>query len=109
MKKMLFAEDAIERIKVILEETPCVQLKADELAEAASFSLNSFLFDQNAFVNTMSRQHRTIQQRFTKLCVAWLKRLAATSDGHYDERNEASVLFARSIKDKLDDSSFPFV
>jgi len=43
----------------------------------------------------MENQHRTLQQGFTRLCVAWLKRLAEP-DYHYDDRNKASVRLARS-------------
>ena len=51
------------------------------------------------FARLMSYEHRTLQQQFTKLCIAWLKELSETEN--YDLRNEASVKFAKSIKDKL--------
>lgn len=51
------------------------------------------------FARLMSYEHRTLQQQFTKLCIAWLKELSETES--YDLRNEASIKFAKSIKDKL--------
>ena len=51
------------------------------------------------FARLMSYEHRTLQQQFTKLCIAWLKELSETES--YDLRNECSVKFAQSVKDKL--------
>jgi hypothetical protein len=51
------------------------------------------------FARLMSYEHRTLQQQFTKLCIAWLKELSETEN--YDLRNEGSVKFAKSVKDKL--------
>ena len=59
------------------------------------------------FAERMSIEHRTLQQNFTKLCVAWLKTLANTE--YYDLRNQASVEFARSIKKELDEVYLPLV
>lgn len=73
----------------------------------------------NHFCNTekiaeyMSREHRTLQQTFTKLCVDWLKQLAVTE--YYDERNKASVELAKSLmdipeaKEVLDTARLPMI
>lgn len=42
-------------------------------------------------------EHRTLQQNFTRLCVAWLDRLAKLTDSEYDLPMEASVEFARKL------------
>ena len=55
----------------------------------------------------MSYEHRTLQQQFTKLCIAWLKELAETES--YDLRNEESIKFAQSIKDKLKSANLPLI
>lgn len=47
------------------------------------------------FVEAMSRQHRTLQQGFTRLVVAWILDLSKRE--HYDPRNEASVMLAKKI------------
>lgn len=52
-----------------------------------------------AFINGMRRQHRTHQQGFTALCIAWLEYLAEAPDNEFDQRNEASRDLAKKILD----------
>ena len=70
-----------------------------DIVEEISNYVNSYSSDYKEFARLMSYEHRTLQQNFTKLCIAWLKELSETEN--YDLRNEASVEFAKSIKDKL--------
>lgn len=75
---------------------------SDRDKEAVKFIsnyLNSFSVGYDEFAKGMAMEHRTLQQGFTRLCVAWLKQLSETE--YYDLRNEASVKFAQSIQDKL--------
>lgn len=75
---------------------------ADRDTNAVQFMsnyVNSMCSDYKEFAKGMSREHRTLQQNFTKLCIAWLNELANTE--YYDLRNQASVEFARSVQDKL--------
>ena len=53
--------------------------------------------EREEFVEAMAIQHRTHQQGFTTLCLAWLTHLSALEKGkgEYDQRNEASVQVAR--------------
>lgn len=51
------------------------------------------------FVAAMSREHRTLQQGFTRLVVAWILDLAKRE--HYDLRNEASVMLAKKIVESV--------
>jgi hypothetical protein len=53
--------------------------------------------DVTGFVTLMSYEHRTLQQCFTGICLAWLTHLAGLKEGEYDGRNEASVKVAREI------------
>jgi hypothetical protein len=74
---------------------------ARDLAETIGNFLNGALSrDRKDFVAAMSHQHRTLQQAFTGLCLAWLNHLANLKEGsgEYDGRNEASVKTARKIK-----------
>ena len=51
--------------------------------------VNSMSFKPDYFIGAMSREHRTLQQSFTKLCLQWLEHVA--SDKYrYDGRNEDS-------------------
>ena len=47
-------------------------------------------------VEELLRQHRTLQQCFSRFCLRWLERLAEAPHG-FDLRNEASVELAREI------------
>lgn len=70
-----------------------------DIVKEISNYVNSYRSDYKEFARLMSCEHRTLQQQFTKLCIAWLKELSETEN--YDLRNEGSVKFAKSIKDKL--------
>ena len=70
-----------------------------DIVKEISNYVNSYRSDYKEFARLMSYEHRTLQQQFTKLCIAWLKELSETEN--YDLRNEGSVKFAKSIKDKL--------
>ncbi len=75
-----------------------------ELAREVSNMLNSY-GDENvkAFVEEMNREHRTLQQNFMKLVVAWIRLQAEKTEYQYDLRNEASVLLAKQIVDNFED------
>jgi len=60
------------------------------------------------FVLEMECQHRTLQQGFTRLCIAWLKRLA-DPDFMFDDRNKASVELAKRLKEYLDNAYLPLI
>ena len=65
-------------------------------AEQVAEMLNVFGFDNDGFCDAMCRQHRTLQQNFTRLCIAWLA-TCASDDYRYDGRNEASHKIAVDI------------
>ena len=79
---------------------------AKEVAQVMSRFVNGGGSHQTAeFIEEMGRDHRTLQQSFTKVCFAWIKHLAEVE--RYDARNEASILACRKIlageiKDKYD-------
>lgn len=74
-------------------------MNGTELAEATANCLNSTLDNEEvaSFVERMGREHRTLQQGFTRLCVAWLEHLASLNENQYDARNESSVLYAKKV------------
>ena len=55
-----------------------------------------------AFIGAMQREHRTLQQSFTGLCLAWISHLASQPDYAFDLRNEASRAVAKKIMAHLD-------
>lgn len=78
------------------------RLDGKELAEAVAVAVNSYGFDGKAFCSHMSNEHRTLQQSFTRLCIAWIRECAAFEDWQIDGRNEASVLACRKLTETLD-------
>jgi len=49
-------------------------------------------------VLALRREHRTLQQNFTRLCVAWLDSLAKLEPNEYDLRMEGSVKLAKALQ-----------
>ena len=79
-------------------------------AEQVAEMLNVFGFDKDGFCDAMCRQHRTLQQSFTRLCIAWLA-TCASDDYRYDGRNEASHEVAKALINSQDADflGLPFV
>ena len=84
-------------------------MTAKELARATSDAVNSFSFNSREFCDQMEREHRTLQQSFTRLCFDWIKYCSEME--HYDGRNEASVMACRKIQDLIEreDIGLPFI
>lgn len=57
--------------------------------DTVSTMLNDFSFSARGFCEGMTREHRTLQQSFTRLCIEWLQ-TCADANYRYDGRNEAS-------------------
>ena len=71
--------------------------QANEVADM----LNSLLFDYEGFCREMTRQHRTLQQSFTRLCIHWLA-TCSSDEYQYDGRNEASHRIAKALIESQD-------
>jgi len=56
----------------------------------------------------MEREHGTLKQAFTRLCVAWFL-FAANSDFRHDLQNEATHKLVVTLKTMLEESYLPFV
>lgn len=70
------------------------QTKEQSLQEIVSMAINGRL-NVKEFAKAMNKDHRTLQQVFTKLCIAWLEELA--TNGRTDGRNENAYAFAKKI------------
>ena len=75
--------------------------KTKEQVRQVSDMLNSFSFDYKGFCEEMTREHRTLQQSFTRLCIQWLC-TCASDDYRYDGRNEASHEVAKALIESQD-------
>jgi hypothetical protein len=62
-----------------------------ECVATVSDMVNNMCFDNKEFAKQFATEHRTLQQNFTRLCVAWLEQCAEQKKlGRYDLRNEDS-------------------
>ena len=86
--------------------------KNTENVRKVSDMLNSFSFDPELFCEEFSKEHRTIQQKLTRLCIHWLC-TCASDDYRYDGRNEASHKLAKALMTSQDAdfimSCLPFI
>ncbi len=81
--------------------------RAEEAAEAVNRMINAGGgLAQREFIEQMSRDHPTLQQGFTRLCVAWFRTLAEQQG---DERNTASIKLAQALKPILDVHHLPLI
>lgn len=73
---------------------------ADENTKATVRIISDFVnimgHDNQMFCTEMTREHRTIQEEFTCLCIEWLK-TCASDDYRYDLRNEYSHKVAKKL------------
>lgn len=58
------------------------------VSEITNF-VNSYSIKSDEFIEAMSREHRTLQQSFTRLCLKWIE-YCASDEYKYDARNQAS-------------------
>jgi len=71
--------------------------------------VNNNSCSNNEFAELMGREHRTLQQNFTKLCIAWFVHLSKVKEGWYDLRNEASVKLGKEFVKKIENLYLPFI
>ena len=86
------------------------KFEATELAEVVSRSINSSVFEAAEFVEKMGREHRTLQQSFTGLCLEWIKHMAK-QENNCDLRNKASVDVCKTMIASLEyeDRVLPYI
>ena len=84
-------------------------MDAKELGEVVGRAINNYSFSNKDFCKVMAREHRTIQQSFTRLCFEWIKTCADME--HFDGRNEDSVMACRKLQKVIEeeDIGLPFV
>ena len=70
-------------------------------ASVVADMVNSFTFRPEDFCKDMCKEHRTLQQSFTTLCLEWIK-TCSKEDYRYDGRNEYSHFIAKEIADAYD-------
>ena len=77
--------------------------QAQEVVQNVTDYLNSFSNKNEAFIKEMNREHRTLQQSVTKLCLAWVEN-CASEEYHFDGRNEASHKVSKEVVEGFRDA-----
>ena len=72
-----------------------------ENAQKIADMVNNFSFDPNMVCKALEREHKTLQQTFTRLCIAWLC-TCASDEYRTDGRNEASHNVAKALIESQD-------
>jgi hypothetical protein len=81
----------------IIKENQLSPEQTTKQAEQIANAVNSMTFRPKAVAEKMLSQHKTLQQLFTGLCLAWLWVLATDERVRTDGRNQASVDAAKEI------------
>jgi len=76
---------------------------AEEVVNDVTDYLNSYSNKNKAFIEQMNREHRTLQQNFTKLCMEWLEN-CASDNYRFDGRNEASHIVSKEMVEGFRDA-----
>ena len=83
---------------------------AEHTAKTVTDYLNGMRAHESEFIEAMSREHRTLQQEFTGLCLLWIKHCAELKEFEYDGRNEYSHIKCKEIADAVElPDSMPFI
>lgn len=94
--------ETIRKLRAQIQEMNEERTTPQGVARIMSSYVNSFSDGRTReFVDEMSREHRTLQQNFTRLCAAWLHHLGQNIDTLYDDRNAASVMLGRAFVEKI--------
>ena len=73
-------------------------LPTKELVKEITNYVNTFSNKSGEFNEAMSNEHRTLQQSFTRLALAWIEHVASDEYRH-DGRNEASHNTCKQLMD----------
>jgi hypothetical protein len=67
-----------------------------EAVNSMSTFVNTFSRKDEEFVKEMAKEHRTLQQSFTRLCWAWIE-FTASDEYRYDGRNHQSHDISKEV------------
>lgn len=83
--------------------------KNKQIASEITTMLNAFGIDYKGICEAMTHEHPTLQQNFTRLCVAWLRTCGTKDENCFDDRNIASHKLGKKLLPILDDVILPFI
>jgi heme oxygenase len=74
----------------------------EQNVKLVSDMVNNMSFKDKEFAKLFAGEHRTLQQNFTRMCVAWLEQCAEQKKlGRYDLRNQDSVDLGEAFMEQL--------
>ena len=71
----------------------------NEVVSTLMRTVNSLGLPTEEIAQRLTRQHRTLQQSFMRLCVDFIK---AEAENSFDLRNEQAVRFAKAVVENVD-------
>jgi hypothetical protein len=71
-------------------------MNTKEVVQTMSNFVNSYSRTHEEFCTEMSKEHRTLQQSFTRLCLQWIEHVAS-DEYRTDGRNMGSQIVAREL------------
>jgi hypothetical protein len=83
-----------------------IETDAMKVVDLITSFLNNYSWDKEGFIKAMANQHRTLQQTFMNLCLAWIKHNAKLEEGWFDGRNEAAVQICKEIVENVPDVEY---
>jgi hypothetical protein len=98
-----FIEGAKWQEEQTMEQTN--KTKAQLAQNAMSTFVNSYNVDGKAFIQEMNKEHRTLQQAFTKLCLQWIENVGS-EDYRTDGRNEQSKETCKKLLSTFEGDGF---
>jgi len=72
-----------------MENSPFTKNHLEKFVEEITDFVNTYSLEGDRFNEAMSREHRTLQQSFTRLCLKWME-YVASDEYRFDGRNEDS-------------------
>jgi hypothetical protein len=76
--------------------------RAYDVARRLAGGINDIGFDYEAFADSVTREHRTLQQQMFRAFLTCIAKWAEFLDSNTDLRNEATVKYSRMIVELLD-------
>ena len=74
-----------------------------EVAQEFENKISTLCFSEKEFCDAFAKHaHRTNQQTFTSITLAWIKKCAELEDWQVDGRNEQSVNICKKLVEVLD-------
>ena len=73
-----------------------------ELVNSIEKGINNLCLQEGVVSELLANMHRTLQQKFTDICFAWIKQQAYQyENSDYDDRNQKSCRDCATISEQL--------